>query len=220
MEGPKRGRRPRRVLTAALGSIAVLLGGASVLAPTVSAESGFAWNHGDVSPDVTTTWLGFVGPGVKHLGVDDTLWSDHADDRPTQLALLGLKDDYRHEGRVLAEILDPSALHGGFGNLAEYERLGRIFKQIDASVGQFGLATLQASTRALESGAGGNDSQYTQVTAQLQQLGAERDQLAGQMQDILDRPVSTAGGGRAGDARALEDRGLDLLQQAWLLAGM
>src|SRR3981081_2526496 len=42
---------------------------------------GFAWNHGTVSPDINTTWLGLVGPGVRHLGVDGTTWSDHADDR-------------------------------------------------------------------------------------------------------------------------------------------
>ena len=28
----------------------------------------FAWNHGDIQPEIATTWLGFVGPGVRHLG--------------------------------------------------------------------------------------------------------------------------------------------------------
>src|SRR5207249_2666380 len=32
----------------------------------------FAWNHGDIAPDINTTWLGLVGPGVRNLGVDDT----------------------------------------------------------------------------------------------------------------------------------------------------
>lgn len=29
----------------------------------------FAWNHGDIQPEITTTWLGMAGPGVRHLGV-------------------------------------------------------------------------------------------------------------------------------------------------------
>src|SRR5204863_2070364 len=41
-------------------------------APTdsqVIVNPGFAWNHGDVAPEINTTWLGIVGPGVRHLGV-------------------------------------------------------------------------------------------------------------------------------------------------------
>ncbi len=25
----------------------------------------FAWNHGDIQPEIAQTWLGFVGPGVR-----------------------------------------------------------------------------------------------------------------------------------------------------------
>ncbi len=32
--------------------------------PCVTEQPGFAWNHGDVQRDITTTWLGMVGPGV------------------------------------------------------------------------------------------------------------------------------------------------------------
>jgi hypothetical protein len=117
----------------------------------------FAWNHGDISPDITTTWLGLVGPGVRHLGVDATVWSDHTDDRPTALALLGLQDDYRHDGRVLVEVLDGAATRGT-GDSTAYAQLSRVFKQLNASVGQFGLATARASTTALESGTPQNDS--------------------------------------------------------------
>ena len=31
----------------------------------VTQQQGFAWNHGDVQPQITTTWLGMVGPGVR-----------------------------------------------------------------------------------------------------------------------------------------------------------
>jgi hypothetical protein len=180
----------------------------------------FAWNHGDISPDITTTFLGIVGPGVRHMGVNGTVWSDHTDDRPTVLALLGLKDDYRHDGRVLVEVLNDDAVRD-IGNVTRYEQLARVYKQLNASVGQFGLATVAASTAALESGTSVNDSTYTSVAQELQSLGQQRDQLAGQMAEVLDRPASAAisgGGNDDGASGSLEEQGLLLLQQAWLLA--
>src|SRR5206468_3658842 len=36
--------------------------------PCVTVAPGFAWSHGDFSPDINVTWLGLVGPGVRHLG--------------------------------------------------------------------------------------------------------------------------------------------------------
>src|SRR5262249_55264139 len=78
--------------------------------PCVTQQPGFAWNHGDISEDIARTWLGLVGPGVKRGGVNGHLWSDHTDIRPTILTLLGLKDDYVHDGRVLVEVLQGSAL--------------------------------------------------------------------------------------------------------------
>jgi hypothetical protein len=50
-----------------------------------------------------------VGPGVQNLGRYDDVFSDHTDLRPTIVTLVGLKDDYVHEGRVLIEILEPHA---------------------------------------------------------------------------------------------------------------
>ncbi len=77
--------------------------------PCVTEQPGFAWNHGGVNPDINTTWLGMVGPGVDHTGIDSTTWSDHTDIRPTMMTLLGLTDDYSHDGRVLVEDLASSA---------------------------------------------------------------------------------------------------------------
>src|SRR5207245_1210546 len=68
------------------------------------------WHHGDIQPQITTTWLGLVGPGVRNLGVNSTIWSDHTDTRPTIMALVGLRDDYRHDGRVLLDVLNPAAV--------------------------------------------------------------------------------------------------------------
>ena len=41
----------------------------------------FAWNHGDIQPEIATTWIGYVGPGVRNLG-ETNVWTDHADVRP------------------------------------------------------------------------------------------------------------------------------------------
>ncbi|MBA2287018.1 MAG: hypothetical protein H0W02_16215 [Ktedonobacteraceae bacterium] len=156
-------------------------------APCVTINSGFAWNHGDVSPDINTTWLGLVGPGVRHQGVNGSVWADHTDIRPTMMELLGLKDDYRHDGRVLLEVLKDSALPSVVRhNRALLTTLGQILKQIDAPVGTLGLITLQASTLALKSGNSGNDSTYTQIENALQVINAQRDTIANGILAILE----------------------------------
>src|SRR5215475_839341 len=80
---------------------------------------GFAWNHGDFQQQITRTWVGMVGPGVKQLGRDDQVFTDHADVRPTVMALLGLTDSYVHEGRVVAEFMHESALPAGIRSARE-----------------------------------------------------------------------------------------------------
>jgi hypothetical protein len=48
--------------------------------PTASAcvfeAPGFAWNHGDVQSDITTTWFGMAGPGITATGRNDNVFSD------------------------------------------------------------------------------------------------------------------------------------------------
>jgi hypothetical protein len=96
------------------------------------------------------------------------------------MALTGLHNDYTPDGRVLAESLtgqswqDPSLL-----------ALGRVYSQLDSSVGQFALDTLTASTQALISDTPG-DAQYAATENQLIQLGAARDALVQQMRSVLD----------------------------------
>jgi hypothetical protein len=161
-------------------------GAPNCTSPCVTQQPGFAWNHGTVSPDINTTWLGMVGPGVDQIGIDSTTWSDHTDIRPTILTLLGLRDDYSHDGRVLAEDLTgyarPFALRKSFGS---FVKLAQIYKQIDACVGQLGLATLAVSTRALESNAPG-DSTYIDLENQLISVTNQRDALAAQMIALLE----------------------------------
>jgi hypothetical protein len=144
-----------------------------------------AWNDGDVAPQTDTTWLGLVGPGVVQTGVNNAIWSDHTDIQPTMMALLGLKDDYTPDGVVLGDVIESSALpRAMLSNYPTLTKLGHVYTQLEAAVGQFGLATLTASTRALASDSPG-DATYTGIENQLRALGAARDTLAGQIQTLL-----------------------------------
>jgi hypothetical protein len=161
-------------------------GPASCGSSCVSEPSGQdAWNDGDVAPQTNTTWLGLVGPGVVQMGVNSTIWSDHTDIQPTMMALLGLKDDYTPDGVVLGHVIESSALpRAMLINYPTLTKLGQVYTQLEAAVGQFGLATLTASTRALASDSPG-DATYTGIENQLRALGAARDTLVGQMQTLL-----------------------------------
>ena len=154
-------------------------GAANCTSPCVQVQSGFAWNHGDFSPDINTTWLGMVGPGVKKLGVSNAVWSDHTDIRPTMMALLHLHDDYNYDGVPLIGFLKSDVLpHSVRDNRSGYEALAGVYKQLNASVGQFATATLKLSTSAIESTSPG-DATYVQTDAVLTALGQQRDALAG-----------------------------------------
>jgi hypothetical protein len=154
--------------------------------PCVTEQPGFAWNHGDISSDINTTWLGMVGPGIQHVGVDNHVWSDHTDIRPTMLELLGLKDDYSHDGRVLFEVIDNAALPAVIReNRAFFTGLAQVYKQINAPVGVLGLASLRVSSIAIESNSP-NDGTYTRLENQLQAINSARNGVAGQIIGILE----------------------------------
>ena len=160
-------------------------GAPNCTSPCVTEQPGFAWNHGDVQPDITTTWLGMVGPGVDQAGVDNVTWSDHSDIRATMLVLLGLKDDYKHEGRALVEEFDGWAIPPAAKKNGSFVALAHALKQIDAPVGPLGLASLRASTVGLESNDAG-DATYISVENQLASFTAQRDALAAQMLSLLE----------------------------------
>jgi len=185
----------------------------------VSEPSGQdAWNHGDVAPEINTTWLGLVGPGVKAAGVNNRIWSDHTDIQPTMLALLGLSDDYTPDGVVLGDAISPLALPRAMRfNYPTLDKLGQVYTQLDAAVGEFGLATLSASTRALASNSAG-DTTYTSIENQLAALGSARNALVAQMQALL---IGAEFGGKPISAKAAEKliaKGNALLGQAAALA--
>jgi len=145
------------------------------------------WHHGDIQPQITTTWLGLVGPGVRHIGIDPNVWSDHTDTRPTTLALTGLRDDYRHDGRVLFEILDQNAIAPKLrGHEQTLTQLAQVYKQLDASVGAFGMAAVAGATRAMQTGTESADGQYVTFDDQLSALTNRRDAVAVQISKMLD----------------------------------
>jgi hypothetical protein len=153
---------------------------------TLEGHGGFAWNHGDFQEVITKTWLGMVGPGVQHMGATDALFSDHTDTRPTIMSLVGLKDDYEHDGRVLFEILNDSAIQGHIqGHKDIIVQLARAYKNINAPVGRLGRKTFAISTAALN----GDDATYTKLEAQLTRLTDERNAIAQKMIDVLEAAV-------------------------------
>jgi hypothetical protein len=144
----------------------------------------FAWSHGDATQDIGRTWLGLVGPGVRNLGQTSRIWSDHTDVRPTMLSVLGLRDSYEADGRVLAQALEGRAAPGPLRDRG-LAVLGDVYKQITAPFGRFAHDTLVASTRALASGSATDDSTYASLENALAALTAQRDAVAAQMRTIL-----------------------------------
>jgi hypothetical protein len=172
----------------------------------VTQNTGFAWDHGDYAAEINMTYLGLVGPGVKHLGIDGWgpaqgpnsagpnsgqtvsadlanpgTWADHTDIEPTELYLTGLKADYTQDGTVIIDVLADAPPH--LRSVPE-QQLAACYKQLNASVGQFGNATLIASTKAVESTSAG-DATYNQVNAHLLSLEKQRDALAIKVKDEL-----------------------------------
>ena len=146
----------------------------------------FAWNHGDIQPEIANTWVGLVGPGVRREGVRADVWSDHADLRPTMLTLLGLSDPYVHDGRVLTEVLtDASLPHTLRAHRDTLLRLGEVYKQLNAPFGRFAKGTLALATTALASGDDTGDAVYEQLQATVADWTARRDALATQMRGQL-----------------------------------
>jgi hypothetical protein len=195
-------------------------GAPNCTSPCVTENPAFAWNHGDIQPDITTTWLGLVGPGVKSQGVNGRVWSDHTDVRPTILTLTGLKDDYAADGRTLLEPLDTWAVpHATIAHRETLLRLGTVYKQLMAPVGEFGRDTLTASTKALESGSTTDDSTYTSLEQQLGDLTTARNGLADNIRAALD--AAEFGGQPINEqvAKGYIAKAQDLINQAAALAG-
>ena len=195
-------------------------GSATCSGSCVTQNTGFAYDHGDYAAEIDTNWLGLIGPGVEHLGLDGTgaadgpssagansgqvtvpgsdttgPWVDETDVRPTLMYLTGLRDDYEVDGRVITQILD----HPNHALRADgVTELGECYKQLNSSVGQFGTFTLIAATKGIESTSPG-DGIYQHADQALRALEVARDRLAGVIKGELEaaafdnQPVANAG---------------------------
>jgi len=150
--------------------------------------SGFAWNHGDIQPEIARTFIGIVGPGVKNLGVTEPsdFFTDHVDVRPTMMFLTGLMDDYQHDGRVILELLDSRILPSSLNTHSEtLKQLGQIYKKINAPFGDLSEDTLKVSTFAITSDTPG-DVTYTILENLISSWTAERDALTSEIKSMLE----------------------------------
>jgi hypothetical protein len=96
--------------------------------------------------------------------------------------LLGLKDDYEHDGRVITQVLThPNRALTGAG----VTDLGLCYKQLNSSVGKFGTATLKFATKGIESNSPG-DKRYLATDKILRTLNVARDRLAGVIKQDLE----------------------------------
>jgi hypothetical protein len=191
-------------------------GGACVnAADCIFVGPNFAWNHGDFQKDITRSWLGIVGPGVQNLGRSDAIFSDHTDVRPTLMALVGLTDDYIHDGRVLAEWIHDSALPSRIRRDRDnFVELARVFKQLNAPLGTLGRASLVWANRSVT----GTDQTYASYLRQIADITAQRDALAGTIKMVLDRASFGHQAAAEFAEDGLSDRARDLINRVQALA--
>ena len=177
----------------------------------------FAWNHGDFQRDITRTWFAMVGPGVQRLGRHDAVFSDHTDVRPTMLALLGLKDSYVHDGRVLSEWIARTALPSGIRRGQEnFVELAEVYKQLNAPLGELGRASMLYANRSITD----VDTAYARYLSKISDITNRRNSLASDIKTALDaaafgnRPVDERSEDGLGHrARALIDQVKDLAER-------
>jgi hypothetical protein len=176
-------------------------------------SQSFAWNHGDIQDEIASTWAGYVGPGIESIGIDSTTWSDHTDLRPTILNLVGLKDDYIHDGRLISEILQGYSRPLAVKKSGSFIALAQTYKQLNAPFGEFAMDTLKSSTFALSSNDAG-DATYNSVEGQIQSLTSQRDAVSTQMKALLEGAAFNGQAFSDSQAQALIAQGQSLLAQA------
>jgi hypothetical protein len=130
------------------------------------------------------------------------------------MLLLGLQDDYGHDGRVLAEELEGFAVPKSVKKGGIFLPLARAYKEINAPVGPLGLTTLTASTKGLESGNGSDDSTYSNLEGQLDSITTQRNALAAQMIGLLEGAAFNGKDIEKGEARKLVDQAQTLMNDA------
>ncbi|HET9081581.1 MAG TPA: alkaline phosphatase family protein [Trebonia sp.] len=154
------------------------------------------WNHGMPSPDVTSLWASFVGPGVP-AGRTSQQWADSAGLLPTIQLLT--------TGRIepgLDGVAMNSAVTGPAGRLAA---LTSVYEALNAPDGAFGQAALKISTTAAL-----DTKSRTALMDGLAALVSQRAPVAAALHHLI---VTADQGGsvQAGQAAALTARAYQLL---------
>jgi hypothetical protein len=130
------------------------------------------------------------------------------------LGLLGLTDDYRHDGRATWEILDRSAIPASvLVRKGQLTQVGARLKAITAPFGPFAMSILEVSTKGLASNATG-DATYAAIESAIADLTTQRDALALQMQIALDNAQFFGTTISVTDAAKLISKANNLVQQA------
>ena len=131
-----------------------------------------------VGPGLEGSWLGLVGPGVRHEAATVGMAGDRADTRPTMLLLAGVQDDYSHDGRALVEAMDEEAVPSAVqvDDSLAFGLVASMYERISAPTGELGLTMLEASTSARA-----DDATYARTQSELAALTEKRDALAAEM---------------------------------------
>jgi hypothetical protein len=121
-----------------------------------------------------------------------------------------------HDGRVLSEWIDRTALPSGIRrHLENFVELAEVYKQLNAPLGELGRARLAYANRSVTN----VDSVYGRYLAKVSDITSRRDSLASDIKTVLD---AAAFGNRAVDedseelgqrARELIDRVKDLAER-------
>jgi hypothetical protein len=111
-------------------------------------------------------------------------WTDHTDVRPTMLALLGLEDDYTHDGRVIVEQLDPEVLPDLIqASLDDYQALATAYTQLNAPLGELLMASIKYSTALIKTE---KPAVYDRYLTKMANFTARRDELVAKIKAVLD----------------------------------
>lgn len=116
--------------------------GTSTAATTNPAE---LWNHGMPSPDVTSLWASFVGPGVP-AGRTSRQWVDSTGLLPTIQLLVTGRIQPGLDGVAMSSAVAPLAAAAGLAD--RVAALSRVYEALNAPDGAFGRAALEISTTA------------------------------------------------------------------------
>jgi hypothetical protein len=102
------------------------------------------------------------------------------------MTLLGLTDDYQHDGRTIVELLDPKVLPSSLRAHSDtLLQLGQIYKKINAPFGELSKHTLAVSTYGITSTSAG-DVVYNNLENLISDWTLERDGLAAEIKAMLE----------------------------------